>query len=68
MMIWFKKIGEEGASMANRIFLYNLVVLSISNAAEFGRMYSGGYKTARKAFNKKINVNEKRFIWIYKTL
>ena len=54
-----QKIGEEGASMANRIFLYNLVVLSISNAAEFGRMYSGGYKTARKAFNKKINVNEK---------
>jgi len=50
-----QKIGEEGASMANRIFLYNLVVLSISNAAEFGRMYSGGYKTARKAFNKKIN-------------
>ena len=40
MMIWFKN-REEGASMANRIFLYNLVILSISNAAEFGRMYSG---------------------------
>jgi hypothetical protein len=45
--------AKEAADMANKIFLFNMAILSVSNVAEFGKLYAGGYKTARQAFSIK---------------
>ena len=39
---------EQGDRLAATTFLLNLPILTISNTVQFGRMLSGGWKTARK--------------------
>ena len=43
---------QEGEKLASFVFALNLPVLTSSNLIQFGRMFSGGWKTARKAASK----------------
>lgn len=45
-----ERVALETASMGNRVWLYNMVILTVSNGIEFGQMYAGGYRTSREAF------------------
>lgn len=40
---------EQGDRLSSSTFLFNLPILTLTNTLEFGRMFSGGWKTARKA-------------------
>lgn len=43
---------EEGDRLAASTFLLNIPVLTLSNTIQFGRMFSGGWKTTRKTLAK----------------
>lgn len=43
------KANEEAEKLAGTTFLMNLPILTTSNAIQFGRMYTGGWKTNRAA-------------------
>lgn len=45
------KIQQNRAEMGNADLLLNLPILMASNMVQFGNLYAGGYKTARKATN-----------------
>lgn len=51
-----QKVMEEarrqGDNLASVTFLLNLPILTTSNLIQFGRMFSGGWKTARKSASK----------------
>lgn len=42
---------EEGTRLASTTYLLNLPILTTSNVVQFGRMFSGGYKTARNTLS-----------------
>jgi len=45
------KVEEERTKMGNADFLLNIPLLTMSNLVQFGRVYSGGFKSAKKALN-----------------
>ena len=48
------KISEDALKMGNVDFLLNLPILTASNAIQFGKMYAGGFKTARRVGKVKL--------------
>lgn len=46
-----EKLSDDRLKMGNADLLMNLPILLASNVLEFGKLYSGGFKTARKATN-----------------
>lgn len=45
------KISEDRLKMGNADLLMNIPILTASNWYQFGKMFAGGYRTARKASN-----------------
>ena len=43
---------EQGDKIAATTFLFNLPILTASNTVQFGRLFSGGWKTTRNALSK----------------
>lgn len=46
-----EKLSDDRLKMGNVDLLMNLPILMASNILEFGKLYSGGFKTAKKATN-----------------
>lgn len=46
-----EKLSDDRLKMGNADLLMNLPILLASNILEFGKLYSGGFKTAKKATN-----------------
>ena len=44
-------VDEQGERLAGTTFLLNLPLLTATNTIEFGRMFAGGWKSARRAIN-----------------
>lgn len=47
-----QQVNEQGENLARVTFLLNLPILTTSNAIQFGRMFSGGWTTAKKNVSK----------------
>ena len=52
------KIQEDANEAGNFVFGSNIALLTLSNALQFGKLFSGGYETAAKAFGsaKRVGV------------
>ena len=46
-----EELAKRAATMSNQVFLSNVLVLSASNALQFGRFFSGGYTQGRNFLN-----------------
>lgn len=51
----FEYAEQQGENLASMTFLLNLPILTTSNLIQFGRMFSGGWTTARKNASKAIS-------------
>ena len=52
------KIEEDSKLMGNRILLYNIPILTWSNALQFTRLYNHGFRSSRILNNVKLNSAE----------
>ena len=50
------KLDQEAANVANAVFGLNVPLLAFDNMIMFGKVFSGGYKTARKMMSPVKNV------------
>lgn len=45
---------RQGNNLASTVFLLNLPILTMSNTVQFGRLFSGGWRTARESVTPKV--------------